>query len=91
MISVGKSSFLNGLFGIKYLESQGNTTTKFVTIIRYNPEIKKARFFKLSLQKRKYIEGYDYYQKGEIIEGEENIIEEIKKINKNQKESEEQK
>ena len=36
MISSGKSTFLNSLLGISYLEANDNITTKMVTIIRYN-------------------------------------------------------
>ena len=35
MISSGKSTFLNSLLGITYLEANDNITTKMVTIIRY--------------------------------------------------------
>ena len=34
MISSGKSTFLNSLLGISYLEANDNITTKMVTIIQ---------------------------------------------------------
>ena len=42
-ISSGKSTFLNFLLGLDFLEARSNTTTKFVTILRHkNEEIPKA-------------------------------------------------
>ena len=44
MISSGKSTFLNSLLGISYLEANDNITTKMVTIIRYNESLEKPNF-----------------------------------------------
>ena len=42
-ISSGKSTFLNFLLGLDFLEARSNTTTKFVTILRHkDEEIPKA-------------------------------------------------
>ena len=47
MISSGKSTFLNSLLGITYLESKDDVTTKFVTIIRYNENLKEPKMYHL--------------------------------------------
>ena len=49
MISSGKSTFLNSLLGITYLESKNDITTKFVTIIRYNENLKEPKFYHLKV------------------------------------------
>ena len=51
MISSGKSTFLNSLLGITYLEAKDDVTTKFVTIIRYNENLKEPKFYHLKLIK----------------------------------------
>ena len=51
MISSGKSTFLNSLLGITYLESKDDVTTKFVTIIRYNENLKEPKFYHLKVIK----------------------------------------
>lgn len=51
MISSGKSTFLNSLLGITYLEANDNITTKLVTIIRYNNQIKGPKFYHLKVIK----------------------------------------
>lgn len=52
MISSGKSSFLNSLLNMDYLEATPQVTTKIVTIIRYNKDVKdNPKFYKLSLLK----------------------------------------
>ena len=51
MISSGKSTFLNSLLGITYLESKDDVTTKFVTIIRYNEKLKEPKLYHLKLIK----------------------------------------
>jgi len=40
MISAGKSKLLNVLFNINYLECRAGIGTKFVNLLRYNPDIK---------------------------------------------------
>ena len=50
MISAGKTSLLKVLFDIDMLESSSGIGTKFVTIIRYNPNLKKEpKFYQLKL------------------------------------------
>ena len=51
MISSGKSTFLNSLLGINFLEANDNITTKLVTIIRYNNQIKEPKFYHLKVIK----------------------------------------
>ena len=51
MISAGKTSLLKVLFDIDYLESSPGIGTKFVTIIRYNPEVgSNPKFYHLLLK-----------------------------------------
>ena len=81
MISAGKSKLLNVLYNINFLECKAGIGTKFVNILRYNPNIKEPRFFHLRIKKQG--EEYIFY-KDKILEdiiGEKNIIEENKKIN----------
>ena len=77
MVDAGKSKLLNVLFN--FLEC--NITTKFVNILRYNPNIKEPRFYHLKVVK----EGDEFIfykdQKFEDIVGEKNIIESNKNIN----------
>ena len=81
MVSAGKSKLLNVLFNINFLETRDGIATKFVNILRYNPNITKPRFYHLKLVK----EGNDYifYKDldSEEITGEEKIIEENININ----------
>ena len=49
MISSGKSTFLNSIFGIDYLETNNDITTKFICAIRYNPNLKEPIFYNLKL------------------------------------------
>ena len=91
MISSGKSTFLNSLLGITYLESKDDVTTKFVTIIRYNETLKEPRFYHLKVIKEeaenKEKDDYYYFVKdGEESIGEENIVKKIEYINKKEKE-----
>ena len=81
IISAGKSHFLNVLYNIDFLECKAGIGTKFVNILRYNPEIKEPRFFHLLL--KKVGERYIFYKdnsENEVI-GKQNIIEANKKIN----------
>ena len=48
MISAGKSYLLNVLLNMNFLESKDDITTKFIVIIRYNPELTEPRFLKIS-------------------------------------------
>ena len=81
-ISAGKSNLLNVLYNIKLLECKDKITTKFINILRYNPKIKKPFFYHLKLKKEE--DKYVFYKdlSDTIYEGEENIIEANKIINK---------
>ena len=52
MISAGKSKLLNVLYNINFLECKAGIGTKFVNILRYNPNITEPRFFHLRLKKQ---------------------------------------
>ena len=81
MVNAGKSKLLNVLYNINFLETKDGIATKFVNILRYNPNITKPRFYHLKLAK----EGNDYifYKdlNSEEVIGEERIIEENININ----------
>ena len=81
VISAGKSLLLNLVLNIKFLESKTDIGTKFVNILRYNPKIDKPQFYHLKVvnEKGKYIFYKDPDFEPKI--GEDNIIEENKKIN----------
>ena len=53
IISSGKSTFLNSIFGFNYLQVNSNITTKFICVIRYNPNIKEPIFYHLKLIPKK--------------------------------------
>ena len=101
MISSGKSTFLNSLLGITYLESKDDVTTKFVTIIRYNENLKEPKFYHLKVIKEENSnkndteeekENFYYFVKdGEESIGEKNITEKIKIINNAEKGTQEPK
>ena len=81
MVSAGKSMFLNVLFNFNILECKAGIATKFVNILRYNPNINSPCFYHLKIVK----EGNDYIfykdPNSEEVSGEEKIKEEIKNIN----------
>ena len=52
-ISSGKSTFLNSLLGLDFLESEIKITNKFICIIRHNPEFSFPKLFPVLLEKRK--------------------------------------
>ena len=82
MISAGKSNLLNVLYNINFLECKSGIATKFVNILRYNPNIKEPRFFHLIVIKKgeKYIFYKDNSER--VIVGKQRIIEAIKYLNK---------
>ena len=82
MISSGKSSILNALFNMDYLEVTPEVTTKIVTIIRYNSSVTNPKFYKLQLKKEKN-DDYSFHKinSSEII-GKEKIRDKIKNLNK---------
>ena len=82
MISSGKSTFLNSLLGITYLEANDNITTKLVVIIRYNEELKEPKFYHLKILQEGFENGYYFIKDGEESIGEEKIIQKISEINK---------
>ena len=83
MISSGKSSILNALFNMDYLEATPEVTTKIVTIIRYNTLVKKnPKFFQLSLKKDNN-DNYIFYKKHDTeVVGKEKIRDKVKNLNK---------
>lgn len=85
IISSGKSTFLNSIFGFNYLQANNNITTKFICVIRYNPNIEEPIFYHLKLiPKEKKPDEYKYMRiKNEPkIIGKKNIKEKIISINK---------
>ena len=84
MISSGKSTFLNSIFGINYLETMDNITTKFVCVIRYNPKITEPIFYHLKVITKENNPKYYFMKDGENFKGKKEIKEKIKLINKNE-------
>ena len=78
-VSVGKSCFLNALFGINCLQVQSDITTKFILFIRHIDGLKEPELFNLIPIKNK--DSYDFYKNGDVIIGEKNIITKINEIN----------
>ena len=84
MISAGKSNLLNVLFNINFLQCGTGIATRFVNILRYNPNIDSPRFYHLKIQKNdKNDEEYVFLKdtKYEIKIGETEIKKENKRIN----------
>lgn len=67
-ISTGKSTFLNGYFGIDFLEIGIGITTKFITIIRHNPNLKVPVFYHVNLSENENGK-YKYLKDGDIFQG----------------------
>ena len=80
MISSGKSTFLNSLLGINYLETKIDITTKFICIIRYNNEINEPKFCHLKIKEEEK-EKYYFIKDGEESIGKDKIIVKISNIN----------
>ena len=80
-ISAGKTQLLNVLYNMNLLECKAGISTKFINLIRYNPNIKKPCFYHLIVKKEG--DNYLFYKdiKNKIFEGEENIIKANKEIN----------
>ena len=81
MISAGKSKFLNLISNINYLECKPGIGTKFVNLIRYNPNINEPRFYHLKVIKNN--NQYPFFKDlsyKEIV-GKENIIQANKDLN----------
>ena len=79
MVSAGKSKLLNVLYNIDFLECTPGIGTKFVNILRYNPQIKKPCFYKLKVEKQG--DDYIFYKDLKIAEGEKEITESNKSVN----------
>ena len=89
MISAGKTTILNVLFNIDFLESSSGIGTKFVNIIRYNPDVGNyPKFYHLKL-KLKENGDYDFYKEESTeIFGKEEIKCKIKELNEEFKKKE---
>jgi len=81
MISSGKSTFLNSLLGITYLETKDDVTTKFVTIIRYNENLKEPKFYHLKVIKEENCK--DQQEKNEKIKNLFSIVNDTDKEKEN--------
>ena len=72
------------------MQTNDNITTKFICIIRYNPNLKEAKFYKLKLlQKKDKINEFIYLKEGKEFLGKKEIKEKIKSINEEQHNSSE--
>ena len=78
-VSVGKSYFLNSLFGMDFCQVKNQITTKFVLFIRHIDNLKESKLYKLLPVKTKN-NSYDF-MKGNIILGEQQIRDKIIEIN----------
>lgn len=81
MVSAGKSKLLNVLYNIEFLECTPGIGTKFVNILRYNPNIKEPCFYHLKVEKQG--DNYTFYKDVKIAEGKKDITEENKNVNEN--------
>ena len=84
MISSGKSTFLNSLLGTDVLEAKDDITTKFICIIRHNPDLKDPLFYHLKLSHNLKSDDYDYIKDGDETIGTDEIKKKISKINSDQ-------
>ena len=78
-VSVGKSYFLNSLFGIDFCQVKSNITTKFILFIRHIDKLKEPRLYNI-----KPVDNYNsfvFIKNSEAVKGENNIKEMIKSIN----------
>ena len=81
-ISAGKSKLLNALLNINFLECKAGIATKFINILKFNPKIEKPLFYHLKVIKLG--DKYEFFKdlSDKTYEGEENIIEANKAVNK---------
>ena len=80
-VSVGKSYFLNSLFGIDFCQVKNDITTKFILFIRHIDKLEEPRLYNI-----KPVDNHNSYvfiKNGEVITGENNIKEKIKSLNNN--------
>ena len=85
-ISAGKTSLLNAIFNIKFLEVSSGIGTKFVNIIRYNPYVGECPIFYhlilKSIGKDNKSQEYNFFKdKKSLVKGSENIKKANKEIN----------
>ena len=80
-VSVGKSYFLNSLFGIDFCQTKSDITTKFILFIRHINNLKTPKLYNLKPSKNKNT--CDFIKGNEIITGENNIKNKINEINNN--------
>ena len=78
-VSVGKSYFLNSLFGINFCQVRSQITTKFVLFIRHIDNLNEPKLYQLFPVETKS-NSYDFL-KGNIIRGEKQITDKIIEIN----------
>ncbi len=76
MISAGKTKLLNTILNLKFLMSSSGKGTKFVNILRYNPNIPKPIFYHLLVKKNEK-GSYEFFKdlSKEVYEGNEKIEE----------------
>ena len=87
-ISAGKTSLLNAIYNIKFLEVSNRIGTKFVNIIRYNPKVGKVPiFYHLFVKKNSRRGDYQFFMDiNSIVEGSEKIAKKNAEINAKLKE-----
>ena len=80
-ISAGKSYLLNVIYNIDFLECKAGIGTKFINILRYNPNLDQPCFYHLKIEKK----NEDYIFKKDLNYetkfGKQDIINENKNIN----------
>ena len=87
-ISAGKTSLLNAIFNIRFLEVKSGIGTKFVNIIKYNQNITIPRFYHLIVKKNDTEKNYEFFRDTKsIIIGDEKIKKANMEINKKLKET----
>ena len=86
--SSGKSSILNALFNMDYLEVTPNSYSKIVIIIRYNPSLTNPKFYNLFIKKEGNNNFRFYKEKSSEVNGKEKIRYAIKDINEKLKQIE---
>ena len=85
-ISVGKSFFLNSMFGIDFCQVKSEITTKFILFIRHIDNLDEPRLYKLKPFKKDNTYEF-FYNCKEVFTGEENIKNKINQINDENKNS----
>ena len=78
-VSVGKSYFLNSLFGIDFCQVRSQITTKFILFIRHIDNLNEQKLYQLFPVETKS-NSYNF-KKGNIILGEKQIRDKIIEIN----------